>query len=113
MNVVLQCGQTYQATFVSADELVKGVSITGFEIQGFSGANIAVVGAIGTKLIKNKLVNGPKFGIIALGSTKSEVTNNKVRFTLPGAPQGSSLYGIGVTDAPGAKATYVQDHLWI
>lgn len=69
---------------------VKGVSITGFTISGFSGFNILVVGGDNTNVYGNKLLDGPKYGFLTAGSTNTQVSQNEVTSTIPG------FYFIGI-----------------
>jgi parallel beta-helix repeat protein len=64
--------------FVSADRLVKDVSITGFQVRGFSGENIAVVGAQDARVADNRLANGENYGFLTVGSNNTRVTGNTV-----------------------------------
>lgn len=57
---------------------VKDVSVEGFEVNGFSGLNIAVVGAQNAEVRKNKVSDGFRYGILTVGSKKSLITRNTV-----------------------------------
>ena len=67
---------------------VKGVSITGFEIRGFSGENIALYGAEDASIRKNKLVDGEVYGFLTVGSKNTDVRDNDITSTPtdPSAP---------------------------
>ncbi|KAG9857943.1 hypothetical protein KCU98_g483, partial [Aureobasidium melanogenum] len=67
---------------------VKGVHVSGFEVVGFSGPNIAVIGAQDTLVSGNILRDSPTYGCITAGSTNSRVTENTVT--------SSNLNGIGI-----------------
>ncbi|GAB7345489.1 hypothetical protein MBLNU457_3812t1 [Dothideomycetes sp. NU457] len=58
---------------------VQDVTVTGFEVKGFSGPNIAVVGAKNARVSKNTLLESPTYGCITAGSINSQITDNKVR----------------------------------
>ncbi|KAJ4256207.1 hypothetical protein NW762_009285 [Fusarium torreyae] len=68
----------------SVERPVKGVSVTGFTVQGFSGINIAVVGAKNTHIAANKLIDAPAYGSLTLGSVNTVYTENVVTTTAGG-----------------------------
>lgn len=57
---------------------VKGVSIKGFEVNGFPGENIALYGAEDASIKDNKLVDGLVYGYLAAGSKNTDARGNKV-----------------------------------
>jgi len=57
---------------------VADVSITGFQVSNFSGANIAVVGAQNAQVTGNMLTDGEQYGFLAAGSTNIRVADNTV-----------------------------------
>ena len=63
---------------LSVGQPVKGVSITGFQVRGFSGQNIAVVGAQDAQVTENWLYDGVVYGFLTAGSTNSRVVGNAV-----------------------------------
>ncbi|KAL6917103.1 hypothetical protein ACHAPO_009367 [Fusarium lateritium] len=63
---------------------VKGVSVTGFTVQGFSGINIAVIGAKNTYISNNKLIDGGAYGGLTLGSINTVFYDNVVTTTMGG-----------------------------
>lgn len=69
---------------------VKGVSITGFTVKGFSGFNILVIGGEDVEVCSNKLLDGPKYGFLTAGSKNTKVSDNEVTSTKPG------FYFIGI-----------------
>lgn len=69
---------------------VKGVSITGFTVKGFSGFNILVIGGENVDVCSNKLLDGPKYGFLTAGSKDTKVSDNEVTSTSPG------FYFIGI-----------------
>lgn len=69
---------------------VKGVSISGFTVSGFSGFNILVIGGENVNVHDNKLLDGPKYGFLTAGSRGTQVSQNEVTSTIPG------FYFIGI-----------------
>ncbi|OBS24415.1 hypothetical protein FPOA_04960 [Fusarium poae] len=63
---------------------VKGVSVTGFTVQGSSGINIAVLGAKNTYITNNKLIDGGAYGGLTLGSINTVFYDNVVTTTKGG-----------------------------
>lgn len=63
---------------------VKGVSISGFTVDGFSGFNILVIGGENVEVCSNKLLDGPKYGFLTAGSKNTKVSNNEITSTIPG-----------------------------
>ncbi|KAK6714880.1 hypothetical protein SNK04_005808 [Fusarium graminearum] len=63
---------------------VKGVSVTGFTVNGFSGINIAILGAKNTYITNNKLVDGGAYGGLTLGSINTVFYDNVVTTTKGG-----------------------------
>lgn len=57
---------------------VKGVSISGITVQGFSGFNILVIGAEDADVHDNTLRDGPKYGFLTAGSRNTKVSRNVV-----------------------------------
>jgi nitrous oxidase accessory protein NosD len=66
---------------LSVGRPVKDVSITGFQVRGFSGEDIAVVGAQDARVAGNKLIDGGRYGFLTAGSTNTRVTANTVTST--------------------------------
>ncbi|KAL4731393.1 hypothetical protein ACLX1H_000359 [Fusarium chlamydosporum] len=61
----------------SVGRFVKGVTVSGFTVQGFSGINIAIIGAKNTVISNNKLVDGGAYGGSRLApSTPSSTTTS-------------------------------------
>ncbi|KAM5519935.1 hypothetical protein FOXYSP1_18359 [Fusarium oxysporum f. sp. phaseoli] len=60
--------KTEHKRVTSVKRFVKGVSVTGFSVEGFSGINIAIIGAKNTRITKNKLTDAPAYGALTLGS---------------------------------------------
>lgn len=63
---------------LSVGELVEDVSISGFQVSGFSGSNIAVIGARNARVTGNWLTDGEIYGFLTAGSIDTQVTNNTV-----------------------------------
>jgi parallel beta-helix repeat protein len=63
---------------LSVGRPVEDVLITGFQVRGFSGENIAVVGAKDALVTGNRLINGGQYGILTAGSNNTRVTGNTV-----------------------------------
>lgn len=63
---------------------VKDVSVFGFTVSNFTGFNILVMGAENANVYKNKLLDGPTYGLLTLGSKNTKVSDNEVTSTLPG-----------------------------
>jgi hypothetical protein len=68
---------------LSVGRKVKGVSITGFQVRGFSGENIAVVGAQDARVSKNNLTDGQRYGVLTVGSKNTRIAHNTVVSTKP------------------------------
>jgi parallel beta-helix repeat protein len=66
---------------VSVGRRVKDVSVTGFQVRGFSGENIAVVGAQNARISRNTLIDGEQYGFLTVGSKNTTVTGNSVSST--------------------------------
>lgn len=60
---------------------VHGVRVSGFEVVGFTGPNIAVIGAHDAVVSDNFLRNSPTYGSITAGSINTHITDNKVSST--------------------------------
>ena len=63
---------------LSVGQRVEDVSITGFAVRGFSGPNIALVGARDGRVDHNLLVDGDAYGVISAGSEGTRITGNIV-----------------------------------
>jgi hypothetical protein len=60
------------------EQTVKHVSISGFQVRGFSGPNIALLGAQGSQVIGSWLYDGVQYGALTAGSTNTIVADNAV-----------------------------------
>ncbi|KAF4978213.1 hypothetical protein FZEAL_5374 [Fusarium zealandicum] len=83
-GVKLSAFQAEHRRVLSVKKPVKDVSVSGFDVRGFSGINIAVVGAKNARVVNNKLTDGAKYGALTLGSYDTFISNNKVTATLLG-----------------------------
>ncbi|KAF4959121.1 hypothetical protein FSARC_10834 [Fusarium sarcochroum] len=68
----------------SVERAIKGVSVSGFEVSGFNGINIAIIGAKNTHITKNKLVDGGAYSALTLGSVNTVFAENIVTTTAGG-----------------------------
>lgn len=71
---------------VSVKRTVKDVSVSGFQVQGFNGANILALGAERTRIETNKLIDGASYGFLASGSKDTVVEGNTITSSNPAAP---------------------------
>lgn len=69
--------------FKKAREYIKDVTVTGFEVRGFSGENIAVVAGTDIKVTNNKLADGPQYGFLTVGSKNTLAAGNVIESTVP------------------------------
>lgn len=67
----------------SVQKPVKGVSVSGFTVQNFHGANILVIGAENTRVHGNRLVDGDMYGFLTAGSAQTSACNNTVTSSQP------------------------------
>ncbi|KIX92476.1 uncharacterized protein Z520_11796 [Fonsecaea multimorphosa CBS 102226] len=72
---------------LSVGRPVQGVVVTGFEVQGFSGLDIAVVGGQDVQVKGNTLYDGARYGCLTVGSKNSLIDANTVASTTPGEDQ--------------------------
>ncbi|KAJ9613635.1 hypothetical protein H2204_014790 [Knufia peltigerae] len=66
---------------LSVGQAVRGVLVTGFEISGFSGLDIAVVGGQDCRVANNILYDGAQYGCLTVGSENTVVDTNTVAAT--------------------------------
>lgn len=69
---------TEHSKVLSVGTRVADVTITGFIVSGFTGPNIALVGASNGVVTQNTLLNGGAYGCLSAGSLDSSVTSNTV-----------------------------------
>ena len=67
---------------LSVGHPVNNVLISGMHVKGFAGADIAVVGAQGTRIVGNELSQSTVYGLLTVGSTNIYIARNKVVTTL-------------------------------
>lgn len=67
----------------SVGQPVKDVTVIGFTVRGFIGANILVIGAENAKVYGNILKDNPAYGMLTAGSKKTEISGNKVTIENP------------------------------
>lgn len=63
---------------LSVQHPIKDVYISGFEIRGFPGQNIALVGTRNCEITGNKLINGDAYGLLSAGSKGTHAHANTV-----------------------------------
>jgi nitrous oxidase accessory protein NosD len=73
---------------ISVGSYVDKVLVQGFDIRGFFGLNIAVVGAQHAEVRGNSVSDGSSYGILTVGSIHTLITRNTVK--------SSSLMFIGI-----------------
>jgi parallel beta-helix repeat protein len=93
-DVVLGTPGTEHATVSSVNTPVKGFSISGFKIKGFSGINIALVGAKDATVSGNQIIDGGVYGLLSVGSSNTVARGNVVSSTLTTLP----LVAMGMDD---------------
>lgn len=86
---------------VSVGRPVEDVSITGFQVRGFSGENIAVVGAQDARVTGNRLTDGARYGVLTAGSTNTRISANTVSTTA-----GLQFIGVCMDDKAGVDVSY-------
>lgn len=85
---------------------VKGVTISGFTVSGFSGVNILVLGGENVEVCGNKLLNGPKYGFLTAGSRDTKVSDNEITSTIP------NFYLIGLCMDNFSKVKVSKNKIW-
>lgn len=73
--------KTEHRKVLSVGNPVKDVSVSGFEVKGFSGLNIAILGARNAQVVNNKLTDGKAYGALTLGSVNTFISGNVVSST--------------------------------
>ncbi|KAH7195164.1 hypothetical protein BFJ63_vAg18245 [Fusarium oxysporum f. sp. narcissi] len=76
--------QAEHARVASVGKPVRDVSVTGFDVRGFSGVNVVVIGAKNTNIYKNKLTDAPAYGALTLGSYNTVFSENIITTTQGG-----------------------------
>jgi len=64
---------------ITVGTYVENVRVKGFDVRGFVGLNIAIVGAKKAEVRENKLIDGTSYGILTVGSIGTRVARNTVR----------------------------------
>jgi parallel beta-helix repeat protein len=65
---------------------IKDVSVTGFQVSGFDGLDIAIVGGQNTIVCDNTITDGGQYGALTVGSKNSIIERNTVVSNPPIAP---------------------------
>ncbi|KAK4936076.1 hypothetical protein LTR10_022978 [Elasticomyces elasticus] len=63
---------------LSVGKPVKDVLVTGFEVKGFSGLDIAVLGGLDVVVTGNVLYDGAQYGCLTVGSKNTRIDANDV-----------------------------------
>lgn len=63
----------------SVDRYIKDVTVEGFDVRGFDGINIAVLGAKNTKVLRNTASDGGQYGVLTVGSKSTLIKENRVK----------------------------------
>lgn len=79
---------------------VSGVRVKDFDIRGFVGLGIAVVGAKNTEIRSNTVFDGTTYGILTVGSINTEITRNTIRSS------DLKFIGICMDDKSNVKVTW-------
>lgn len=82
---------------------VKDVTVSGFTVRGFIGANILVIGADNAKVYGNILKDNPAYGMLTAGSKNTEISGNKV--TIENPLSDSNFVGICMDNLSKVKVT--------
>ena len=67
---------------LSVGNPVNNVLIAGMHVNGFDGADIAVVGAQGAHIIDNDLSDSTIYGLLTVGSTNTYIARNRIVTTV-------------------------------
>ena len=89
---------------LSVAQPVKHVSISGFQVRGFSGENIALVGAADSQITGNWLYDGVQYGALTAGCTNAIVSNNAVIST-------TEILAIGICTDNFAGSQVLNNHV--
>jgi nitrous oxidase accessory protein NosD len=82
----------------SVGRRLRDVVITGFQVRGFTGPQIALVGTAGSRLVDNNLAAAGAYGALSVGSTHTRISRNVV--TVADVP----FAGIGICADDAAPA---------
>ena len=81
---------------------VRGVSVQGFDVRGFPGAGVLVLGGASTRLQDNAASDNDDYGLAAFFSTGTVITGNSATRNVEA--------GIYVGDSPNANAVVSGNH---
>jgi hypothetical protein len=73
-DVVLAPFLSEHRKVISVGKPVKGVSINRFQINNFSGQNVAIVGGQDVSVTRNDLTNGGQYSLLSDGSKNTIVS---------------------------------------
>lgn len=85
----------------SVNQYVRDVTVEGFQVEGFQGINIAVVGAINAEVRGNTVSDGTAYGVLTVGSQSTLITRNVAKT--------SSLLFIGICMDDQSDVTVTQN----
>lgn len=99
-NIELADFEVEHRKVLSVGTPIKNVVVTGFQVQNFSGLNIAIVGGLDVQIVGNTLHDGAQYGALTVGSTNTHIDGNAVAAT------GDLLFiAICMDDPSGVKVT--------
>jgi nitrous oxidase accessory protein NosD len=67
-------------------DYVKDVVVTGFNVTGFSGENVAIIGGKNVKISKNYLIDAIQYGFLTVGSKGTVAERNVITSNFPFVP---------------------------
>ena len=99
-NIVLADFVVEHRKVLSVGQPIKDILISGFQVQNFTGLNIAVVGGFDCQVVGNTLHDGSQYGVLTVGSTNTHIDANSVAST------GDILFiAVCMDDSSGVKIT--------
>jgi hypothetical protein len=81
---------------------IRSVRLAGFDVRGFSGPDVAVVGGSDVRVEHNHLAASPRYGVLSVGSRNTHVIDNSVT----GGPIPGFFIGVCVDDKSGAEVRH-------
>ena len=80
-NVVLDVykPELQHRKFISVEQRVKNVVVSGLTIQGYQGINVAVVAGSNVRVKHNTLLDGGQYGFLSVGSKDTLAAHNAVK----------------------------------
>ncbi|KAK5996545.1 hypothetical protein PT974_01880 [Cladobotryum mycophilum] len=78
-NVKLANFEQEHRKVLSVGKYVKDVTVEGFEVRGFNGINIAIVGAQNAEVRGNTVTDGTAYGVLTAGSRSTLITRNTAK----------------------------------